>query len=159
VNMPPIRYRMITPQFSISSVLSKESVHFLHDQGCRKIVTVSAGFASPEVVSAVKTKSMEVEHFPLDLFGDRMLREDQIKKVCSHVLNKLKSGSNIHLVGGHEMTGVACVTGIIRRFVSEWPLSSAVSEALDICRFVDSDFVLQTVENFDFTSLSYGSSY
>ena len=102
---------------------------------------------------------MEVEHFPLDLFGDKILTEDQIKKVCAQILSKIKAGSNVHLVGGHEMTGVACTVGVLRMFVSEWPFSSAASEALDICRFVDSDFVLRTIEHFDFTSLSHGSSY
>jgi len=88
---------------------------------------------------------MEVEHFPLEVFGHPSVYVEQLERVLSKVVSLLKRGSNVHLVGGPDMVSCACLTGLVRRLYNEWPTDSVVSEALDICRFAEAETVASIV--------------
>jgi hypothetical protein len=45
------------------------------------------------------------------------------------------------------MIEIACITGLLRQVHEEWNASSAISEALDICRFTDVESVVDIVTN------------
>ena len=144
---PPQRYRLITKNLSISGPLNEDSIQFLHDDGCRKIVTISGGFVNPEVVPHLKNHKMELTHFPVDTLAPPALLESQIAGVLDKVANLMKRESSVHLVCGPEMIEAALIVGIIRRSQCEWSLSGALSEALEICRFVDTHVVTSVVTN------------
>ena len=148
-NMPPSRYRMISPQLTISAPLKPNNAKFIHESGCRKIITLSGGFVNADVVMALKQSGMSVEHFPFDVTSPSTMQEDQVKRVCDRIIELLKFGSNIHLVCGQDMQETASVVGVIRRSYHDWPTSSAVSESLDICKYNDADTVASIIINTD----------
>ena len=142
---PPPRYRLIDPNFSISGPLDEKSISFLHDSGCRKLVTLPGGFVSSDVVIALKSRRMEVEHFPVEIHSPESVYGGQIKRVLSRISSDLKKGSRVHLVCGHDMIEVACIMGSFRRQCDEWDIKSSITEALDICRFSDADRVIKVI--------------
>ena len=141
----PSRYRMITPQLTISAPLQHTDVGFLHDAGCRKIYTLSGGFVSSEVVPRLKQFKMECTHYPLDILSSSVVSFDQLEKITTQIVKEIEAGSNVHIVSGYEMAEAACVVGQVRRLCSDWTVLSAVAEALDICRFAEPEFVLRHV--------------
>ena len=146
---PPARYRMISPHLTVSEPLTEKNVRFLRDEGFRKVVTLSGGFVSSDVVPVLKDFKMEVQHFPVDVRSPDAIKCDQISKVLTHLTSHLEKGSNVHIVCGPEMIEAACITGLIRACHYGWNLSSAVCEALEISRFMDADVVASTVLSYD----------
>ena len=146
---PPARYRMITPNLTISEPLSDKSVRFLHDEGFRKVITLSGGFVSSEIVPVLKDYKMEVPHFPIDLRAPDAIKCDQITKVVAHLRSLLEKESKVHVVCGPEMIEAACIVGLTRVCHQHWNLSSALCEALEISRFVDAEVVTSTILNHD----------
>ena len=145
----PARYRIFTNELSISAPLRYKDVQFLHESGCRKIVTLSGGFVNSDVVIQLKKYKMECIHFPLDLLSSGNDLNDQISRIVDKVHELLKMESKVHLVCGAEMLEAATIVGILRQIESNWRPSSAVGEALDICRFVDAEIVTSLVLEFD----------
>jgi|ETNvirenome_6_85_1030632.scaffolds.fasta_scaffold12069_8 hypothetical protein len=148
---PPQRYRVITKSLSISAPLSSDNIRFLHDEGCRKIVTIAGGFVNPEVVPHVKKHRMELTHFPIDTTAPTTLLDNQIEGVLDKIVNLVKRESSVHLVCGPEMIESALIVGIIRRSQCEWSLAGALSEALEICRFVDTYVITSALVNTEIT--------
>ena len=148
---PPQRYRMITQNLSVSGPLSEDSIHFLHDVGCRKIVTIAGGFVNPEVVPRLKKHRMELTHFPVDTLAPAALLESQIAGVLDKITSLMKRESSVHLVCGPEMVEAALIVGIIRRAQCEWSLSGALSESLEICRFVDTHTITSVLADTEIT--------
>tara|TARA_R110000851_G_scaffold246189_2_gene398904 strand:- start:831 stop:1295 length:465 start_codon:yes stop_codon:yes gene_type:complete len=144
---PPQRYRVITKNLSVSGPLSEDSIQFLHDEGFRKIVTIAGGFVNPEVVPNLKKHRMELTHFPIDTLAPVGLLENQISGVLDKLVSLMKRESSVHLVCGPEMVETAMLVGIIRQTQCSWTLSGALSEALDICRFVDTNAVISAITN------------
>ncbi len=144
---PPSRYRLIHENLSISAPLKDAGIKFLHDSGCRKILTLPGGFVSSDVVVALKKRKMEVEHFPVEIHLPETLYSEQFERVLNKIVQVLKRGSRLHVVCGPEMIEAACITGLLRQVYQEWNSSSAISEALDICRFADAESVVDIVTN------------
>lgn len=142
---PPPRYRLISTNFSISGPLDDKSIGFLHDSGCRKLVTLPGGFVSSDVVIALKHRRMEVEHFPVEVHAPESVYADQIKRVLSRISSDLKKESRVHLVCGPDMIEAACIVGSFRRQCDEWDIKSSITEALDVCRFSDADRVIKVI--------------
>ncbi len=144
---PPSRYRMITENLSISGPLTEASARFLHDSGCRKIITLPGGFVSSDVVITLKQRKMEVEHFPLELHLPKPLYTEQLDRVLNKITHVLNRGSRLHLVSSPEMIEAGCIVGLLRQEQEEWDISAAAAEALDISRFAESEAVLDVVLN------------
>jgi len=146
---PPTRYRLITPNLTISAPLLEDNIEFLHNSGCRKIMTISGGFVNADVVVNLKKKAMEVTHFPLDVVSSKLTVDEKVSRIIDKSVEQLHRGSKMHIVCGAEMIEVAAITGILRRIICDWDLSSALSESLDICRFMDSEVVTSIILNTD----------
>ncbi len=144
---PPVRYRMISENLSISGPLTDASARFLHDSGCRKIITLPGGFVSSDVVITLKQRKMEVEHFPLEVHLPKALYAEQIDRVLNKITHVLNRGSRLHIVSSHEMIEVACLVGLLRQEQQEWDPASSAAEALDITRLAESETVLDIVLN------------
>jgi len=142
---PPDRYRLCTDQMSISAPLRPVNVSFLHESGCRKIITIAGGFVSADVVAALKTSRMEVVHFPLECAGHPPMFEDQATRILQHIIECHNTGSKLHIVCGPEMIEVAVILGLFRKIHSKWKTGAIVPECLEICRFVDTETVSRLV--------------
>lgn len=138
---------MITENLSISGPLTESGARFLHDAGCRKIITLSGGFVSSDVVLTLKQRKMEVEHFPLEVNLSKTLYIEQLDRVLGKIVYVLDRGSRLHLVSSFEMIEVACIIGLLRQTQEEWGTSAAIAEALDISRFSEPEIVLDIVTN------------
>jgi hypothetical protein len=147
MKLPPPRYRLVSPNLSISGPLREKSIAFLHDSGCRKLITLPGGFVNSDVVVALKRRRMEVEHFPVEVHLSETVYDEQIQRVLHRIVSALKKGSRIHLVCGPEMIEAACIIGILRQSFDEWSVSGALTEALDVCRFADADRVIDIVSS------------
>jgi hypothetical protein len=90
---------------------------------------------------------MELTHFPIDALAPIGLLENQIAGVLDKIVRLMKRESSVHLVCGPEMVETAVLVGIIRQIQCSWTLSGALSEALDICRFADSNVVISAITN------------
>jgi len=144
---PPGRYRVISENLSISGPLTETSAKFLHDSGCRKIITLPGGFVSSDVVITLKQRKMEVEHFPLEVHLPKALYTEQIDRVLNKVTHVLSRGSRLHIVSSPDMIEVACLVGLLRQEQQEWDPASSAAEALDITRHAESETVLDIVLN------------
>lgn len=142
---PPDRYRLCTEQMSISAPLRPSNITFLHESGCRKIITLAGGFVSADVVAALKSSRMEVIHFPLECAAYPSVFEGQVTRILQHIAECHDSGSKLHVACGPEMVEAAVTLGLFRTSCNKWKPASALSECLEVCRFVDAETVSRLV--------------
>ena len=144
----PGKFRVIDnidAKLTISGPLTRDSVQFLRNHGFRKIMTLSGGFITPEVVAAVKGESMECTHFPLDLASPGHELTDQIHRVTSFVIKIIDKGSRLHIVSGHYMLEAAIIVGFLRKTFYGWEEHECAAEALEISRYQDHEMILSTL--------------
>ncbi len=146
----PNKFRVIDnidAKLTISGPLRRENIQFLKDHGFRKVMTLSGGFITPEVVSAIKGESMECTHFPLDLMGAGPEGPDQIHRAMDFISKIIDKGSRLHVVSGHDMLEASIVVGALRKSFYGWENLECIAEALEISRYRDPELVLNMLNH------------
>ena len=144
----PGKFRVIDnidAKLTISGPLTRDNIQFLRNHGFRKIMTLSGGFITPEVVAAVKGESMECTHFPLELASSGHESIEQIQRIISFVTKIIDKGSRLHIVAGHDMLEAAITIGVLRKTFYGWEDHECAAEALEISRYRDPEMILSTL--------------
>jgi hypothetical protein len=145
---PPQRFRHIKENLTISGPLKSENIDYLSEVGCHKIMGLSGLNVDSLVLAKIKSKMMQFEIYTLmiDSLEERLFVE-QLDRALKQVRYHLKKGSRLHIACGHDMAQIASLVGVMRQMDDDWSPAAAAAEALEVCRYSDSDLVLDIVCN------------